>query len=102
LGKVLDEIIPGEVEKRGVRMSQKYRFMYFLLMTGRFFYIKNLFLKLPKFKKTVWMFEKWMLENVGQLRKGYKPFLDRFYSEKKISEKIKNHKLWDELGLTGK
>jgi surface carbohydrate biosynthesis protein len=102
LREVLNDIQPGEGKQSKVLLSQKYRFMYFLLMTGRFFYIKSLFLKLPKFKKTVWMFEKWMLENVGRLRKGYKPFLDRFYSEKKISEKIKNHKLWDELGLTGK
>lgn len=99
LGKVLSEINPGEGKKRTVKFSRRYRFMYFLLMTGRFFYIRSLFLKLPKFRKTVWMFEKWRLENVRKLQMHYKPFLDRFYSEKNISEKVKSNELWKELEL---
>lgn len=102
LKKVLEKIEPGEGIKKNIRLSHKYRFMYFLLMAGRLFYIKDLFLKLPKFKKTVWMFEKWKLENVRKLQKVYKPYLDRFYEEKNISRKINDDEFWDELGLSGK
>lgn len=97
LKKTLEEISPCNDEKREIKFSWKFWFMYFLLMTGRFFYIENLFLKLPKFKKTVWMFKKWRLENVRKLQNQYKKYLDRFYSEKEISQKVKSNEIWNEL-----
>lgn len=97
LMKTLEQIIPGEGENKKIRISFKYQFMYFLLMTGRYFYIRNLFLGLPKFRKTVWMFEKWRLKNVRNLQDHYKKYLDRFYREKNISSKVSSNKIWDEL-----
>lgn len=97
LKKSLEEITPGEGESKEIRFSPGYWFMYFLLMTGRFFYIRKLFLKLPKFKKTVWMFEKWRLENVRKLQDHYKKYLDRFYSQNNISEKVSSEEIWGEL-----
>jgi hypothetical protein len=97
LKKTLESVRPGEGKTKGIAFSLKYGFMYSLLMTGKYFYIKDFFLRLPKFKKTVWMFEKWRLKNVRTLQHHYKKFLDRFYIEKKISEKVRSNKIWDEL-----
>lgn len=99
LSKVLDTIQPEEVKNRKVKISYKYLFKYCLLMIGRFFYIKYLFLKLPKFKKTVWMFESWRLSNLKILQSNYKPFLDKFYENKKILARYQNGSLWKDLGL---
>ena len=69
-------------------------------MIGRFFYIKYLFLKLPKFKKTVWMFENWRLSNLSKLKNNYKPYLDKFYKGKNIISRQKDDSLWKDLGLS--
>ncbi|MFW5821291.1 MAG: BFO_1060 family glycosyltransferase [Bacteroidota bacterium] len=97
LMKVLEQITPNEGEQKNVRFSFKYWFMYFLLTTGRFFYVRKLFLRLPRFKKTVWMFEKWHLENVRRLQSYYKKYLDRFYSKENISGRIKREEFWEGL-----
>ncbi len=97
LMKSLEDIVPEEGKDRSINFSFKYWFMYFLLMTGRFFYQKNLFLKLPKFRKTVWMFEKWRLENVRRLQSHYKKYLDRFYKKHSVSERVRDNSIWDEL-----
>ena len=99
LSKVLDKIQAGEVKNRKIRISYKFLFKYCLLMIGRFFYIKYLFLKLPKFKKTVWMFENWKLSNLHKLQKSYKPFLDKFYKEKNVVPRLKDGSLWKDLGM---
>jgi hypothetical protein len=71
----------GERQKRRV-----FRFDYFLrsfnLHVGSLLYIRWLFLRLPKFKKTVWAFDRWKLKNIAALQQKYYPFLDEFYKKK--------------------
>ncbi len=97
--KVLDEIEPGSGRKRRIKLSRKYLFTYSLLMFGRFFYIKSIFLKLPKFKKTVWIFDKWRLKNVRKLQNQYEKYLRSFYLENQIHEKLNKNELWNKFGL---
>lgn len=99
LNEVLHKITPGEGKQKKHRFSFRYWFMYFLLITGQYFYVKSLFLKLPRFKKTVWMFEKWKLQNVRSLQAKYKTFLDRFYSKENIKSRVADHSLWRDLDL---
>ncbi len=99
LEKVLKTIHPGEGKSRRIRFSMKYFVMYILMVTGKNFYIKGLFLQLPKFKKTIWIFDKWRLTNVKRLKEKYQPYLDRFYSDHHIREKMSDRSLWKELDL---
>jgi hypothetical protein len=97
LKKVLDSIDAGSGEKRKIKLSGEHLFKYLLLMIGKYFYNKKLFLALPKFKKTVWMFESWRLQNVRKLKSVYSADLDQFYKEQEIMKKFKDGSLWNEI-----
>lgn len=97
LEKVLKSIEPGEGQSKKIAFNFKFWFMRFLLVTGSFFYIKKLFLILPKFKKTVWMFDTWRFKNLGQLQERYSPYLKRFYRKNHILEKHAEGTLWNSL-----
>ncbi len=98
LEKALKDIEPGEGKSRKITFKFKFWFMRFLLVTGSFLYIKKLFLILPKFKKTVWMFDTWKLRNLSLLQKRYGPYMKSFYRKNKISEKYSEGRLWESLG----
>ena len=97
--KVLESIEPGEGAKRKIHWSFRHWFRFFLLMTGKFFFVRRLFLKLPKFKKTIWMFEKWRLQNMEKLKNEYKGFMKDFYKNNQIEERLKDGSLYKDLGL---
>jgi surface carbohydrate biosynthesis protein len=64
-------------KKRVFRL--KYFLRSFNLHIGSLLYNRWLFLHLPKFKKTVWAFDRWKLKNIPVLKEKYYPFLDEFY-----------------------
>lgn len=70
---------------------------YRLLQIGRVFYIPWLFKRLPKFKKTVWIFENESLDQVKKMKIKYYPSLDSFYHKQGIAAKIKDASIWSEL-----
>jgi len=82
----------NEIEKNGINkqriFSIKYYFKYLLMAIGKYFYIKKIFLKLPKFKKTVWIFENFKLKNIEFLKNKYFKYLDSFHTDNKIKEKL--------------
>jgi len=81
--RYLAESLKKTVERQKKRV---FRFEYFLrsfnLHVGSLFYNRWLFLHLPKFKKTVWAFDRWKLKNIPVLKKKYYPFLDEFYKKR--------------------
>lgn len=87
----------SEPEKKKFILSVNFFIKYFLLHIGKYFYIKSLFLKLPKFKKTIFIFERYKMKNISVLKKKYYPFLDKFYQTKKLKEKIESGDIWKEI-----
>jgi hypothetical protein len=81
------------------RFSFKYAWMYVLMELGKYFYIKNVFIRLPKFKKTIWIFEKFRLRNIPVLQARYKHFMEDFYNKHKVAERYKLGTLFEELSI---
>ena len=61
---------------------------------GSIFYNRELFLKLPRFKKTVWIFERCKLKNIDALKKKYYPYLDKFYAKHGMNSKYSQSEFW--------
>lgn len=79
------------------KFSAKYFIMFFLLYVGRFFYIKSVFEKLPKFKKTVWVFERYRLKNIGVLYKRYYEDYKRFYKNINVESDFLSGRLYQQI-----
>ncbi|MGF1637080.1 MAG: BFO_1060 family glycosyltransferase [Cyclobacteriaceae bacterium] len=82
-----------------VKFSPRYFCMYCLMEMGKYFYVKEIFMKLPKFKKTVWIFEKFRLKNIPLLQAKYKPYMEKFYRQNNIMEKINQGKMCADLQI---
>lgn len=93
LEKTLNRKSPSATPK----LSFKYFMWYHLLHLGKYFYHKKVFLMLPKFKKTIWIFERWRLNNLKVLQKKYAPYLDRFYEKHQIGPRLKAGTLYRDL-----
>ncbi len=91
LEKVKQDYIPT------VRWKFKYWRWNFVMHLTSPLYIKNLYLKLPKFRKTVWVFDNIKLKNVPVLKMEYFGHLDAFHSRYNIAQKIKNEEFWKEI-----
>lgn len=79
------------------RLNPGYFIMYSLLHLGKHFYNRRLFMILPKFKKTVWIFDKYKLQGVSQLKKKYTFFLERFYTQHKVKERLQQNTLFSDI-----
>lgn len=95
LKKTLNEI--STINKGKIKLHFGYFIMYLLLHIGKFFYNKRLFLLLPKFKKTIWVFERYRLSNLPILKRKYYKYLDNFYLKNKLDKKIINNTIWDKI-----
>ncbi len=62
---------------------------------GTLVYVRSLFLKLPKFKKTTWIFDRCKLRNITVLKKRYWPFLDSFYKRKALDSLYAQKVFWE-------
>jgi surface carbohydrate biosynthesis protein len=67
-------------------IKTKFSFRYFKrylgLKIGSIFYCKPLFLRLPKFRKTIWIFDRHKLRNLEIMRERKNKYLKTFYSKK--------------------
>ncbi len=95
LKKVIDNIQPNNNKK--IRFHLKYFIRYALVYIGKYFYNKKLFLKLPKFRKTVWIFERFEFKKFWILKEKYYKYLDEFYKKNSLNEKIKQKEFWEKL-----
>jgi len=75
----------------------KYFIRYILIKLGILLYNRTIYKKLYKAKKFIWVFEQYDLKKVEQLYHKYSLFLDRFYKENKIEERLKEGNLFKEI-----
>ncbi len=75
------------------KFNWKYFLMYIAMEIGSLFFVKSVFKKLPKFSKTVWIFETRSMKNIGPLYRKYSEYLDQFHSEHQIEKKWKEGNL---------
>lgn len=94
--KTIELVEKNDLHKKR-KFSTKYFIKHFLMVAGSFFYIKGIFIHLPKFKKTVWIFENFRLKNINKLKNKYYLYLDKFYLKNNLEERIKNNKIWEEI-----
>lgn len=95
LDKTSKKITPNP--KKKVKLNLLYFIRYLLIHIGSIFYYKPLFLKLPKFKKTIWIFERYKLNNIDVLKKIYYGYLNDFHDKNNISKKLENAEFWGNL-----
>ncbi|MCC5929694.1 MAG: hypothetical protein JJU28_10645 [Cyclobacteriaceae bacterium] len=95
--KTLEQLPGGSASKP--RFSLKYAWMYVLMELGKYFYIRIVFIRLPKFKKTIWIFEKFRLRNIPVLQARYTQFMEDFYSKHRIADKYRKGSLYAELSI---
>ncbi len=95
LNKTLNKIKPNPNKK--IKLNLSYLIWYYLVHIGKYFYKKEIFEKLPKFKKTIWIFDNLALKEIPEFKKKYFDYLDSFHEKNNIPEKIKSDKFWEEL-----
>jgi surface carbohydrate biosynthesis protein len=90
----LTEIKP---RKKRIKLHPKFFRFYLLLHIGKWFYVRGIFKRLPKFKKTVWIFENYKLEKVKKGKQINFTLLDKFYGENNLPQRIESGEIWREL-----
>jgi len=70
---------------------------YVLLHVGKYFFHEALFKRLPKFKKTVWLYKNRTLHEINDLKPQLYHDLDAFYERKGLNKKIESGAIWQEL-----
>jgi hypothetical protein len=95
LGKTVQNI--NSVKK--VKFNLNHFKKYLLMEIGKYFYIKKIFAKLPKFKKTIWIFDNYKLKNLEKVKSRYYSYFDDFYKKNGLDKKISNKSIWKELKL---
>ena len=73
--------------KKPINIKINWRFfrLYLLLHLGKNFYKKSIYEKLPKFKKTIWVFENYKLEKIRSGKEKIFKDLDDFYKKSQIT-----------------
>ncbi len=89
-GYYLEKTLPVENRAKYFR-KQKYLLMNYLMRLGSLVYYKPLFLGLPKFKKTTWIFDNFRLKKATVRKKEYLSQTQRFY-QNVISDETKPSK----------
>jgi len=80
-----------------IGINWKFLRLFLLLHLGKYFYNKQLFERLPKFKKTIWVFENYKLEKIKLLKTKTYSDLENFYHEKGLLSKQAVDALIDKL-----
>ncbi|MEP1097175.1 MAG: hypothetical protein ABJG78_18820 [Cyclobacteriaceae bacterium] len=86
--------IPEKHINKSVSLNLRHLRLFLLMHVGRFFFNKGLFLKLPKFRKTVYVFENRTLNGFQERKKDLDRSLDLFYQEHGFDSTLKNNN-WD-------
>jgi surface carbohydrate biosynthesis protein len=90
----LDSLEPSNLK---TSFNGKFLRLYLLLHIGKYFYIPWLFKRLPKLKKTVWVFENYNLEKIKNSRAHNFKLLDHFYELNNLKDQVKNNEIWEKL-----
>jgi surface carbohydrate biosynthesis protein len=97
LQKTLESITEESIKKRSYRFSLKFFTMRTLMHGGSIFYNKKLFSKLYKFKKTIWIFDRYRLPKIQELYQRISAPLEKFYKANDVEKKLMNKTLYNEL-----
>ena len=95
LNKTINSIKPKPQKK--VSFNTLYFIRYILMHIGGVFYNKELFLKLPKFKKTVWVFDRYKLKNIKIIRNKYYIDIEKFHKKYNIPTNIGSSDFWSSI-----
>jgi surface carbohydrate biosynthesis protein len=95
--KTLDSITQENLNERKFRFSAKYFIMTLLMHGGSVFYNKKLFSKLYKFKKTIWIFDRFRLPMINMLFELRSPDIEKFYLKHDIEKKFHDKTLFREV-----
>jgi surface carbohydrate biosynthesis protein len=68
-----------------IKINWRFFRLYLLLHLGKNFYKKSIYEKLPKFKKTIWVFENQKLEKIRSSKEKNFKDLDDFYTKNQIT-----------------
>jgi|TARA_B110000285_G_C15142505_1_gene631925 surface carbohydrate biosynthesis protein len=90
-------IASAETKATQATFQPKFFRLYYLLHIGKYFYIPWLFKRLPKFKKTVWVFENYSLKRVKEIQGEINQNLDHFYASNDLNKKINTGEIWNKL-----
>ncbi|TSJ41988.1 BFO_1060 family glycosyltransferase [Fluviicola chungangensis] len=71
-----------------IPLNKRFFRQYLLMHMGKFFYNKSIFARLPKFKKTIWIFENRCLDGVKAQKLTTFKDLDEFYKKNGLNEKL--------------
>lgn len=86
--------IPTKHGTKSVSVNIRHLRLFVLMHIGRFFFSKSLFLKIPKFRKTIYVFENRTLPGFSERKKDLDRSLDLFYQEQGLDITLKNNN-WD-------
>lgn len=85
-GKYLQKTIDTLDNKNiKVKFNTRYFIDYMLMHIGKYFYCKKIFLQLPKFKKTIWIFDNYSLKGLPAKHAEYSGYLTNFYKQKGVT-----------------
>lgn len=84
--KTIDEIKNLRIPTRKARLNLRHLRLFLLMHLGKPFFNRNIFLRLPKFQKTVYVFETMDLPLISETRKEYYRYLEEFHQKHHIPE----------------
>ena len=85
--------------KKYIKFKFKLYIKHLILKIGYLVYNEQIFSKIPKVNKHVWIFKLNKFKNIIFLKNEYKKYLDAFYEKNNFEQKIKSGETWKDLGL---
>ncbi|WKN43244.1 BFO_1060 family glycosyltransferase [Tunicatimonas pelagia] len=98
LKQSLDRISP-EKEQSRVKIGAYFILFYYFYHLVKHFYYRPLFARLPKLKKTLFIFEKWQLSDIHQRKAEIASYTKSFYQHRKITPVEADSDAWWERFL---
>ncbi len=80
--------IPEKHQSRKVPLNLRHLRLFLLMHLGRFFYNRALFMRLPKFKKTLYVFENRLMPGFEERKKACYDFLEQFHKKEGIDAEL--------------
>jgi len=81
-----------------IKVGWYFTLFYYFYHLFKFVYSRRVFSRLPKFRKTVFIFEKWRLRGLPVRQEELKGFLDDFYQQKRVNaDKVEDPAWWKQL-----
>ena len=83
-------------DSKNISLNMRHLRLYLLMEIGRFFYKKRLFIQLPGFRKSIYVFENRALPGLEQRKEKVYTALDKFHHKKGLHHFLNENK-WESL-----